>query len=571
MSRFAIQDDQFLLDGQPFQIRSGEIHYNRVPCAYWRDRFLKAKAMGLNTICTYVFWNEHEREQGQWDFSGNLDLAAYVDLAQELGLLLILRPGPYVCSEWEWGGLPYWLSTVPGIQVRQNNPEFLDLSRQYLLKVGEQVSGKTIEQGGPIILVQVENEYGSFGSDHEYMAAIRDQVVEAGFEGELFTSDGPTSEMLEGGALPGVTAVINFGSKPEERFAEFARFRTNVPRMCGELWFGWFDHWGCEHHLTPTESQAEDLDWFMREGVSFNLYMFHGGSNWGFMNGANWTGDGYRPDVSSYDYDAAIAEDGRLSEKWHAFRAVVERHSSEPLPQVPEVSIPVPLEEVSMASSCPMISLTGVGTDGWRSFEELGQGYGYMLYRVKLATPGFGVLTLDGLQDYAVIMSGGRILGTVDRRLGECALNVTHDGTIEILVENTGRINYARQMLGERKGIAGATFDGEPLTDVIASPIEFSRAQFLDGIEQSGPALYRGEFHIEEPRDTHLDLRGWGKGNVWVNGFNLGRHWDIGPQQTTYCPATVLKVGINEIIVSDLMAGRKRNVVGLTDAILGKG
>ena len=569
MSRFAIQDDQFLLDGQPFQIRSGEIHYNRVPRAYWRDRMVKAKAMGLNTICTYVFWNEHERERGQWDFSGNLDLAAYVNLAQELGLLLILRPGPYVCSEWEWGGLPYWLANVPGIQVRQNNPEFLKLSRQYLLKVGEQVSGKTIEKGGPIILVQVENEYGSFGSDHEYMAAIRDQLVEAGFEGELFTSDGPTPEMLEGGTLPGVTAVINFGSKPEERFTEFARFRMNVPRMCGELWFGWFDHWGCEHHLTPTESQAEDLDWFMREGVSFNLYMFHGGTNWGFMNGANWTADGFRPDVSSYDYDAALAEDGRLTDKWHAFRAVIERHLTESLHNIPDESVPESLPEVAMTSSCPMISLTGVGADGWRSFEELGHGYGYVLYQVKLPTPGIGVLTLNGLQDYAVIMSGGRVLGTLDRRLGECDLSITHDGTIEVLVENTGRINYAKQMLTERKGIRGAFFNDVPLTDVRAFPIEFSRAQFLEGIEQSGPALYRGEFHLEELNDTHLDLRGWGKGNVWVNGFNLGRNWEIGPQQTTYCPATLLKAGLNEIIVSDLIAGRKRSVVGLSDPILG--
>ncbi|MCC7229476.1 MAG: beta-galactosidase, partial [Fimbriimonadaceae bacterium] len=444
-------------------------------------------------------------------------------------------------------------------------------SRQYLMKVGEQVSGKTIERGGPIILVQVENEYGSFGSDHEYMSAIRDQLVGAGFDGELFTSDGPTPAMLEGGTLPGVTSVINFGSRPEERFAEFAKFRTNVPRMCGELWFGWFDHWGCEHHSTPTETQVEDLDWFMREGVSFNLYMFHGGTNWGFMNGANWTADGYRPDVSSYDYDAALAEDGRLTAKWHAFRAVIEKHLTEPLPEVPAEALPGRLREVPMTSSCPMMSLKGKGVDGWKSFEELGHGYGYVLYQVKLAGPGSGVLTLDGLQDYAVIMSDGRIMGTVDRRLGECALRVTHGGKIEILVENTGRINYARQMLAERKGIVTANLDGVPLFDVIAFPIDFSLAEFTEGIELAEPALYRGEFHVEEPHDTHLDSRGWGKGNVWVNGFNLGRHWDIGPQQTTYCPATVLKPGLNEIIVSDLMIGRKRSIVGLPDPILSKG
>lgn len=565
---FAIQGDQFVLDGQPFQIRSGELHYNRIPRAYWRDRMLKAKAMGLNTICTYTFWNEHERESGQWRFDGNLDIRAFIQLAQELDLWVLLRPGPYVCSEWEWGGLPYWLTTIPNIQVRQNNPEFLERSATYIRMIAKQTADLTIERGGPILMVQVENEYGSFGSDHEYMAAIRDQIRDAGFDGTLFTSDGPTSEMLAGGTLPDVAAVVNFGSRPEERFAEFSKFRQNVPLMCGELWFGWFDHWGQEHHVTDVQVQAKDLEWFMETGASFNIYMLHGGTNWGFMNGANWTPEGYRPDVSSYDYDSAIAEDGRLTRKFYAFRDVIGMHI-EHLPEPPEENSTISLHTVEFAESCPLVSLTTNSEPGWKSMEELGQGYGYILYRAKLDGSHKGKLILQNLQDYAVIMSQGKILGTVDRRLGQSEIEIEHNGHIEILVENSGRINYAKEMLLERKGIEGATFDGQPLGEVTAHAINLDQPKFQPGTDQSGPALYRATFTLTEVGDTHLDLRGWGKGNVWINGFNLGRHWNIGPQLTTYCPAPFLKKGENEVVVSDLEPNRKRTIQGLLDPILG--
>jgi beta-galactosidase len=565
---FAIQGDQFLLDGEPFQIRSGEIHYNRVPRAYWRDRLTKAKAMGLNTICTYVFWNEHEPEHGKWDFHGNRDVRAFVELAGELGLWVIVRPGPYVCSEWEWGGFPYWLATIPDIQIRQNNPEFLMLSDVYMRQAGKQLADLTITKGGPIILAQVENEYGSFGSDHDYMEAIREQVVRAGFDCELFTSDGPTSEMLAGGTLPGVCSVINFGSRPEERFAEFSKFRQDVPRMCGELWFGWFDHWGEKHHITDLEQQTRDLRWFMETGASFNLYMFHGGTNWGFMNGANWTGEDYRPDVSSYDYDSALPEDGRISAKWKKFRGVIQEFVGD-LPEIPSSPRFIEIPEVIFEQSCPLISLADEdgSLDGYLSFEDLHQGYGYVLYSFQDVP--VGRLAVEDLQDYAIVLSDGVVIGTLDRRLAQSEIEVPAARRLQILVENSGRINYGREMLGERKGVSGALLNGVRLESVISAPLRLGNAEFEPGVEQTGPALYRAIFELKETGDVHLDLRGWGKGNVWVNGFNLGRHWKIGPQRSTYCPAPLLRLGANEIVVSDLEPGVKRTLAGSREPILG--
>ena len=542
-----------MLDGEPFQIRSGELHYNRIPQIYWRDRMEKCLALGLNTVCTYVFWNEHEREPGEWDFSGNRDLRAFVQLAQELGLWVLLRPGPYVCSEWDWGGLPYWLANIPGMAIRQLNEPFLQATENYMAKVAEQTADLTIERGGPILMVQVENEYGSFGNDHVYMGAIRDIVRRVGFDGTLFTSDGPTPEMLAGGTLPDIVAVVNFGSRPEERFKVFEEFRPCAPKMCGELWFGWFDHWGVPHHVTDLEQQAKDLEWFMETGASFNIYMVHGGTNWGFMNGANWTPDGYRPDTTSYDYDAAIAEDGRLTPKYFAFRDVVARkvgNLPDPPPELPRIELP----DLEFASSCPLESVAVEVGEGWRSMEEVGVGHGAILYRIQLPGPGRGMLRLEGLQDFAAVVSMGRVQATLDRRLGEFEAPVEHDGAIDLYVENSGRINYAREMLAERKGVVGATLDGARLENVAVFRLDFQAAKFSPGGSRAVPALYRSEFRLDALGDACLDMSGWGKGNVWVNGFNLGRHWSIGPQRSLFCPANCLRTGMNEVVVLELLS-----------------
>ena len=323
---FGYAGEHFLLDGKPFVITSGEMHYPRVPQPYWRDRMRKMRALGLNTLCTYVFWNLHEPEPGKFDFIGNLDVAEYIRAAQGEGLWVILRPGPYVCSEWDFGGLPSWLLSAPDLKVRTTDPRFLEAAAKYMKRVGEQLAPLQITRGGPLIMVQVENEYGSFGGDHDYMNAIRRIIRDAGFEVTLYTADGPEKSMLEGGTLPDLPAAINFGQGvPSAEFAKFAGFRQGVPRMCGEYWAGWFDHWGERHRTTSPEGAAQGLDWMLSRGISANVYMFHGGTSWGFMSGANFDGN-YQPDVSSYDYDAPLDEAGRPTRKFFLMRETIEKY-----------------------------------------------------------------------------------------------------------------------------------------------------------------------------------------------------------------------------------------------------
>jgi beta-galactosidase len=575
---FGWRGEHFLLDGRPFQIISGDMHYARVPRQYWRDRMRKMKAMGLNTLTTYVFWNLHEPRPGRFDFTGNLDLAAYVRMAQEEGLWVILRPGPYVCTEWEFGGFPAWLLKEPDMQVRSADPRFLKAAARYMREVGRRLAPLQITRGGPIIMVQVENEYGSFGSDKVYLEAVRRMIVDAGFDVTLFTSDGDPGK-LAAGTLPDVLSVINFGAKdsPEKKFAIFDKFRRNVPRMCGEFWVGWFDSWGDRHQSVPAQRAAEGLEWMLSRGISVSIYMFHGGSTFGYMNGANKNRDGYKPIISSYDYDSPLDEAGRPTEKFFALREVIRKH----LPAgtaLPEPPAPLPLVEIprfELKESASLLSALGQPVRAERplSMEAVGQDYGFILYRRRVERAGSGRLEVAGeVRDYALVSQGGRVLGTLDRRLKQSSLDVelTASTPLDILVENMGRVNFGPNMVTDRKGITGkVTLGGEELTgwEIYTLPLsDLTRLKF-SASPQPGPAFYRGSFRLTSTGDTYLDMRGWGKGNVWVNGHNLGRYWRIGPQQSLFVPASWLKRGANEIVVLDLEAGRGRSVQGIKQLV----
>ena len=404
---FGWRGEHFLLDGKPFQIIAGDMHYTRVPRPYWRDRMRKMKAMGLNTLTTYVFWNLHEPKPGQFDFTGNLDIAAYVRTAQEEGLWVIVRPGPYVCTEWEFGGFPAWLLATPDMKVRSADPRFLKSAANYMRQVGRQLAPLQITRGGPVIMVQVENEYGSFGDDKVYLDAVRRMIVEAGFDVTLFTSDGDDKK-LAAGTLPDVLAVINFGAKasPEQKFAVFEKFRRDVPRMCGEFWVGWFDSWGDKHETVPARNAAEGLDWMLSRGISVSIYMFHGGSTFGFMNGANQY-QSYKPIISGYDYDSPLDEAGRPTEKFFALRDVIRKY----LPAgtaLPELPAPLPLIEVprfELKESASLFSALGhaVKSERPQPMEALGQNYGFILYRKRLNRAGSGKLEVTEARDYAVV------------------------------------------------------------------------------------------------------------------------------------------------------------------------
>lgn len=573
---FVAANGQFLLNGKPFRVISGEMHYARIPRAYWRDRLRMAKAMGLNTITTYVFWNAHEPRPGVYDFSGNLDIAEFIREAQQEGLYVILRPGPYACAEWEFGGFPSWLLKDPSMVVRSRNPQFLAAARTWLLRLGQEVAPLQIGNGGPIILVQVENEYGSYGDDHVYMQDIRQMLVDAGFtKAQLYTADG--AEEVPRGSLPDLPVGINFGpGDAQSEFALLEKERPDGPFFNSEYWDGWFDHWGAPHAQTNARQQANDLDWMLRQGYSVSIYMFHGGTSFGWMNGANSNGKNYEPDVTSYDYDAALSESGYPTPKYFLFRDVIARNTGIQPPPVPTPPPAATIAPFTLTRSAllwqnlpePVLSTQPL------TMEQLDQAYGYVLYRTTIVDPVTGDLQLGEIHDYAQVYVDGQLAGTIDRRLSQTTLplHIDHPGArLDILVENTGRVNFGPALPGERVGLLdGVTLAGHPLTSWQDFSLPMQALDKLSWSDQpcTGACIYRGTFAVEHPEDTFLDTSALGKGEVWINGRPLGRFWHIGPQKALYLPAPWLHAGENEVIVFDLEGKPNPQLRGLDHPVL---
>lgn len=577
---FSLVGEHFILDGKPFVIRSGEMHYPRVPREHWRDRFRMAKAMGLNTITTYVFWDMHEKTPGKFDFSGNLDIAEYARIAQEEGLFLIVRPGPYICTEWDFGGFPGWLLREKDMKVRTRDPRFLSAAAKYMKEVGKQLSPHQITNGGNIILVQVENEYGSFGGDHEYMNAVKKSIVDAGFTVPLFTSDGPGENFLQRGTLPDVAAVINMGTvdDPAAQWAGFEKFRTNVPRMVGEYWIGWFDHWGEKHHTASIESVTRGIEYFLKNNISFNIYMFHGGWSFGYMAGANYSDTvPYQPDTSDYDYDSPLDAGGRPTAKFYAIREMIKRYfPDETFPAAVDRTKFIDLPAITLNETASLedaVKLVHpIESETPLPMESVEQNFGFILYRKQLDQDIIGKVEFKEQRDYSHVFVNGKFIGKLDRRLNEQSIeiNAKKGDILDILVENMGRITYGERLMYDRKGITESVHVGSeelkgwkiyrmPFDDL--SGLRFSRKR----IER--PAFFRGSFNLRTLGDTFLDMRKWGKGHVWVNGYHLGRFWNIGPQQSLYLPAGLLKKGRNTIVILDLENDGTRTVTGGKDIL----
>lgn len=565
---FAVSGQQYLLDGKPYQIISGEMHYTRIPRAYWRDRFRMARAMGLNTITTYVFWNVHEPRPGVFDFSGQNDVAEYIREAQDEGLHVILRPGPYVCAEWDLGGFPSWLLKDRSLVLRSEDPKYLAAVQEWFARLGKEIKPLLLGNGGPIIAIQVENEYGSFGNDHAYMEAVKDALDKSGMDGPvLYTADGP--EQIPNGSLPELPAVINFGTgDAEQSFAVLHRLRPGGPFMSGEYWAGWFDHWGEKHHRTDGEREAAELEWMLKPGYSVSVYMFHGGTSFGWMNGANSDGKNYQPDTTSYDYDAPLDEQGAPRDKFFRFRDAIARAIGQTPPAVPPANpvrnFPVsPLvETASLWSNLP----APVVSDKILTMEDLGQSYGYILYRTELKAGQGGELAIDGLHDYAQAYIDQKLVGTLDRRLDTSRLTLppmSHDSTLDLLVENSGRVNFTKVIRGERKGITGAvTVAGhEPdRWEIFPLPMNDVNQLRFEAKPCTGPCFYRGRLDAESLADTYLDTSALHKGFVWINGRPLGRFWDIGPQFGLYTPGPWMERGANALVVFDLRGSATESI-----------
>jgi beta-galactosidase len=614
---FRIGDKTFLLNDKPFVVKAAEVHYPRIPRAYWDQRIKMCKALGMNTLCIYIFWNAHEQQEGVFDFTGNNDIRAFVKLAQQNGMYIIVRPGPYVCAEWEMGGLPWWLLKKKDIRLRERDPYFMERLEIFEQKVGEQLGDLTIEKGGPIIMVQVENEYGSYGEDKPYISAVRDIIRKSGFDKvELFQCDWSSNFTKNG--LDDLTWTMNFGtgSNIDHEFKRLGELRPNSPKMCSEFWSGWFDKWGGRHETRGAEAMVDGISQMLDRGISFSLYMTHGGTNWGHWAGAN--SPGFAPDVTSYDYDAPINEAGQVTDKFWKLREAMQKYSgdwdpvqqkwvgSKKLSSVPKEypTIAIPKFELNefkpLFYGCDSIAVKG----GLMTFEEMDFGWGSMMYVTELPEiPVQSILKLDA-HDYAQVFVNGKFIGKVDRVKHEQTLKlpaVQKGDKLMILVEGMGRINFGRA-IKDFKGIVSdviitAEVDNNETT---WKPRQWTKVRLQDDYETAknafdsqnrcvevmpcrshegkcpevlpeGIGYYRGYFDLKKVGDTFLNLENWGKGQVYVNGYAVGRHWYIGPQQTLYVPGCWLKKGKNEVIVLDVMGPRgEKTIEGLQKPIIDK-
>ena len=614
---FQVGDKTFLLNGKPFVVKAAEVHYPRIPREYWDQRIKMCKALGMNTLCIYIFWNSHEQREGEFDFTGNNDIRAFVKLAQANGMWVIVRPGPYVCAEWEMGGLPWWLLKKKDIRLREQDPYFMERLEIFEQKVGEQLGDLTIEKGGPIIMVQVENEYGSYGEDKPYISAVRDIIRKSGFDKvELFQCDWSSNFTKNG--LDDLTWTMNFGTGAniDQEFRKLGELRPNSPKMCSEFWSGWFDKWGGRHETRGAEAMVDGISQMLDRGISFSLYMTHGGTNWGHWAGAN--SPGFAPDVTSYDYDAPINEAGQLTPKFWKLREAMEKYSGDwdpvaqkwvgtkKLPAVPKEYPTIAIPKFELTEYAPLIGAAeSTETGGIKTFEEMNMGWGSMIYVTELpAIPVQSVLKVEA-HDYAQVFIEGKYIGKIDRVKHETSLilpPVKELSLLTILVEGMGRINFGRA-IKDFKGIVSDVTISAEVNDIettwkpkswlqvtvpdsyekaiqaldskdamkqLLSKNEYAMSTFIKG-DISKAGYYRGYFDLKKVGDTFLNLENWGKGQVYVNGHAIGRHWYIGPQQTLYVPGCWLKKGKNEVIVLDVMGPRgEKTIEGLQKPIIDK-
>ena len=602
---FTVGKGTFLLNGEPFIVKAAEVHYPRIPRPYWEHRIQMCKALGMNAVCIYIFWNIHEQREGQFDFTGNNDVAEFCRLAQKNGLYVIVRPGPYVCAEWEMGGLPWWLLKKKDIRLRERDPYFMERVKIFEEKVGEQLKPLTIQNGGPIIMIQVENEYGSYGEDKPYVSEIRDCLRGIyGKELSLFQCD--WSSNFEKNGLDDLTWTMNFGTGAniDNQFRRLGELRPDAPKMCSEFWSGWFDKWGARHETRPAKDMVEGMDEMLSKGISFSLYMTHGGTSFGHWAGAN--SPGFAPDVTSYDYDAPINEYGHTTPKFFELRNMMQKYSDKKLPAVPKVPMPiVTVPKFELKEFAPLMYANGgLNTDGNAddlTFEAHNLGWGYAAYYTTLPElPLPSVLSAD-FHDFAQVFIDGKYIGKIDRVKNEKSLTIppTKAGSsLVIVVEAMGRINFGRA-IKDFKGIIGnvtisskagkhdVTYslnDWEKYfinDEYETALLALKRAsatendEYIEGFKDDakmmgGRGYYRGYFNLKKVGDTFLNFETWGKGQVYVNGHAMGRIWSIGPQQTLYIPGCWLKKGKNEVIVLDVVGPREAVVWGQAEPELNK-
>ena len=577
---FKLGTSEFLLDNQPFQIISGEMHPARIPAEYWRQRIRMAKAMGCNTISAYLFWNYHESEEGVYDFTtGNHNIAEFFKIIQEEEMWLILRPGPYVCAEWELGWIPPYLLRIPDIKLRCMDPRYMAAAERYIGKLAAEIKPFLITKGGPLLMLQIENEYGSFGNDRNYLNRLKEVWKDNGIDVPTFTGDGPTKYMLEAGSLPGSAVGLDSGSSLAD-FELANKINPGVPVFSSETYPGWLTHWGEKWAKPDSAGLLNEVKFLMDNKKSFNFYVIHGGTNFGYTAGANSGGKGYEPDVTSYDYDAPVNEQGQATPKYMALRKLLGSYLPKGKKLIP-IPDPIPTIELTSTYMQPFTTvwdnlpqpITSVQP---KTFEGYGQDYGFILYKTELVGRKSGKLVVTDIHDYATVFLNGVYIGKLDRREGLNSIDLpatdVESPVLEIFVEAMGRINFAQNLI-DRKGITDmVSLNGMTLMNWQVYNLPMDR-QFIYDLRSSGKTLkkpgvfFKGNFMLSRAggnlgSDTYIDVSAYTKGIVWVNGHNLGRFWNIGPQKRLFCPSPWLKEGINEIIVFDLHQTEAKPVFG---------
>jgi beta-galactosidase len=566
---FEIKNGHFILNGKPFTVYSGEMHYPRVPSEYWKHRLEMMKAMGLNTVTTYVFWNYHEESPGKWNFSGEKDLKKFIKTAQEVGLYVIIRPGPYVCAEWEFGGYPWWLQKNKDLEIRRDNKAFLEECRKYINQLAKQIVPLQINNGGPVIMVQAENEFGSYVAQRKdipleehrkYSHKIKEMLLNSGVSVPLFTSDG--SSLFKGGSIEGAIPTANGEGDIDILKKSINEYNGGQgPYMVAEYYPGWLDHWAEPFVKVTTEEVVKQTETYIKNGISFNYYMIHGGTNFGFTSGANYDKDhDIQPDITSYDYDAPISEAGWVTPKYNALREIFQKIHKNPLPDIPKPMKVITIPTIKFSKINCLFDLTDrqkpVVSDKPLTFEDLNIGNGYVLYRRKFDNDTKGKLEIKGLRDYANIYINGRWKGELNRvnKKYDLDIEIKSGDRLEILVENMGRINYGAEIVNNLKGIISPVkINGTEVSgnwEMLPMPFDtFPKHTFKQkDIAAHSPVIQEAEFTLDETGDTFLDMRNFGKGIVFINGKNAGRYWSTaGPQQTLYIPGVWLKKGRNLI------------------------
>ncbi|REC49113.1 glycoside hydrolase family 35 protein [Chryseobacterium pennipullorum] len=588
--KFEIKEGHFMLNEKPFNIYSGEMHYPRVPSQYWKHRLQMMKAMGLNTVTTYVFWNYHEEKPGKWNFSGEKDLRKFIKTAQEVGLYVIIRPGPYVCAEWEFGGYPWWLQKNRNLEIRRDNPAFLEECEKYIGELAKQIVPLQIDRGGPVIMVQAENEFGSYVAQRKdisleehrkYSHKIKEMLVKKGISVPLFTSDG--SSLFKGGAIEGALPTANGESDIDVLKKSVNEYNGGLgPYMVAEYYPGWLDHWAEPFVKVSTEDVVRQTELYLKNNISFNYYMIHGGTNFGFTSGANYDKDhDIQPDITSYDYDAPISESGWATPKYKALRAVFQKLNPKNLPDIPQPTKVITLPEIKFLKTGNLFDIIEnskpIVNNAPLTFEDLNIGHGYVLYRKKMDEDHKGSLDIDGLRDYANVYINGIWKGEVNRVTKKYSLDIDikKGDKLDILVESMGRINYGANIIYNLKGIISPVkING---TEILGNwqmfPLPFDKfprhPYESKTIAVHSPVVQEAEFNLIEPGDTFLDVRKLGKGIVFINGRNLGRYWSkVGPQQTLYIPGVWLKKGKNTIQIFEQIFEGNRSINSIDHPIL---